>query len=379
LRILQIIDKYHSGGGKERFLYDLTQKLVKQENETAILCLEYTDTSAWGEKLDCYISTFDNENCWRNYIKIYNPDIILWHVGPNTTFEINEIVKNYSVYAIVHNVTCPSGTRLFRDRDEICKCPTSNKCMLNWYVRKCGINKSPLEALNLYSKSKAIHEVLNQTKGIYVATEAMKQTLVIEKVNPEKIKLFDITLGNVSDIGPIKNRNKKNITNILYVGRLSYNKGVQYLIDAVAKIRKMNIEVKCNIVGGGWYEEELKKIVEKHKLNKHINFIGSVQGVEVSKYYSEADMVVVPSIWYEAAGLVVPEARNSGKPVIVFDSGGLPEWGKMMNNIYVTKRLDSSSLAHTIVKVKDNLHIESIENRFESPYKDLLFHLREEY
>lgn len=369
LKILQIADDFHSGGGKERFIYDLTEKLINKGVKTSLICIDHDNTSSWGDELNCEIINFSS--AWLSYIEDYNPDAIIWHVGVETTDKITKIVSKYNVLSIVHNATCPSGTRLFRDNDQICQAATGNMCMVNWYVRKCGTNKSPKEAYRLFNKSKEVHVILNKCKTVYVATKAMQKTLEIENIKSEKIKLFDITLGNLTDLGPIKVTNNTDVLKVLYVGRLSYNKGVQYLIEAISKMKQDNINVMCNIVGGGWYEEELKALVKKKGLDNYINFIGRVNGYEVSEYYLETDVVVVPSIWYEAAGLVVPEARGTGKPVVVFNSGGLQEWQVMMNNIYYAERTDSKSLANKIMEAKQGMEHIHQENQFKSPYKDL--------
>ncbi|WP_017471983.1 glycosyltransferase [Amphibacillus jilinensis] len=374
MRLLQIIDKYHDGGGKERFLYDLTQKIRANDSETAVICLDYSGTSIWGGEIGCEMMTFDR--AWRDNVQAFKPDALLWHVSPNTTDEVKELALKYPLFSIAHNVTCPAGTRLFRDKDEICMCSTGLKCMVNWYVRRCGINKAPKEAFRLFKKSQATHDLFKQSKAIYVATQAMKQSLEWEGIDPNQIKLFDITLGSLTDVGPINNVTREDtILNILYVGRLSYNKGVQYLISAISKLKTRGIDMACYIVGGGWYEDRLINLVEDKELRQFIHFIGKVDSVKIKQYYQNADIVVVPSIWYEAAGLVVPEARQAGKPVVVFDSGGLSEWSNMMNHIYVAKRKDSFDLANTILTANEQRHTEYNDNLFKTMYTDIYQHL----
>ncbi|MED5099971.1 glycosyltransferase [Niallia circulans] len=369
MKLLQITDYYNNGGGKERFIYDFSQKLLSYDIETAILCLEHNNTNSWGESLSCEVKEINRD--WKKYIESFQPDVIFWHVGTETIDIMEELAEDFPVFSLVHNATCPSGTRVFRDNDETCTYKTGNLCMVNWYLRQCGTKKSPKEALNLYKKSKKVHQILNNSKFVYVATEAMKKSLEIEKIDSNKIILFDLTLGNLTDLGPIKISPSSDLLRILYIGRLSYNKGVQYLIQAISILKKEKINVICHIVGGGWYEEKLKVEVKKKRLEDSIHFIGQVNGSDVNKYYLNTDVVVVPSIWYEAAGLVVPEARKNGKPVVVFNSGGLGEWKNMMNNIFVADRADAFSLANTIKLASQKQVLELNDNKFNSPYTNL--------
>lgn len=117
---------------------------------------------------------------------------------------------------------------------------------------------------------------------------------------------------------------------IMYSGRITKNKGIDKLIEAVTKIEDSN--VKLLVVGSSWYSDfkETPFITElKEKasvLNERIIFTGYIEYSEMPKVYSLADVLVVPSIGTEAAGLVAIEARASGLPLIISNSGGLPEY-----------------------------------------------------
>ena len=373
MRIFQITDYFNNGGGKERFIYDFANKIIDNQNETVVACIEFENIKHWGENISFDVITFDER--WEEYLIQFNPDVILWHVGSETLDIVKKLLSKYKVLSLVHNVTCPAGTRLFRDKDKICHKTTGNMCLFNWYFRQCGSSKSPKEAYNILNKSKEIHSVIRKSERVYVATNAMKKILEVEKIEPSKIKIFDITLGNILELGPIKINKKSREIKILYVGRLTYSKGVQYLIKAVAQLLKENVNVVCKIIGSGWYEKELKNLVNKYGITQNVSFIGNIKGTELKSWYSDCDIVVVPSIWIEAAGLIVPEARGYGKPIIVTDIGGLPEWGQMMNNVFVTKHADSKSLAHSLLKVKNNIKMEQ-DNTFKTGYIDLFQDIR---
>lgn len=106
---------------------------------------------------------------------------------------------------------------------------------------------------------------------------------------------------------------------VLFTGRLTEHKGVEYLIMAAEKI---NAEIM--IVGDGPERPYLEKLVKKHKLdNVHIVGYVSARKGKIEDYYLRADVYVAPSVWKEPLGLVLLEAMVYKTPVIVTQSGGV--------------------------------------------------------
>ena len=117
---------------------------------------------------------------------------------------------------------------------------------------------------------------------------------------------------------------------VLFVGRLIQVKGVQELMQAVLAIQDPHIKLLC--IGsanfGKWafstYERTVKKLIAQNQ--GRILFTGYVDNAQVYQYASVANVQCVPSLWEEAAGLVVLEAMAEGLPLIVTKSGGIPEY-----------------------------------------------------
>ncbi|MFA5185813.1 MAG: glycosyltransferase [Patescibacteria group bacterium] len=107
---------------------------------------------------------------------------------------------------------------------------------------------------------------------------------------------------------------------ILNAGRLSAEKGVEFLIRAAARIPTLNLR----IAGTGPEENRLRRLAEE--LNaRNIVFLGFVRRAENMELWERAQALVVPSIWYENASIAVLEAMGQGLPVIASRIGGLPE------------------------------------------------------
>jgi glycosyltransferase involved in cell wall biosynthesis len=133
---------------------------------------------------------------------------------------------------------------------------------------------------------------------------------------------------------------------ILYAGQLVYHKGVQILLDAFKALEYGFL--RLHIVGDGEYKEEL---VRRAAGDKRVTFYGKVPNSQIGRFYSQADVTVVPSIWLEVLGIVILESLSSGTPVIGSDIGGIPEIIRDGFNGFVFKRGDSKSLAEILRKV----------------------------
>lgn len=117
---------------------------------------------------------------------------------------------------------------------------------------------------------------------------------------------------------------------IMYVGRIDRDKGTLEIVKAVNSLDKKD-KYKLLIVGAPIFDTkittEYENIVKKEILdNKNIIMTGYVKHDELYKYYSIADLVVIPSQIDDSAPLVLIEALSSGVPVIASNCGGIPEY-----------------------------------------------------
>jgi glycosyltransferase involved in cell wall biosynthesis len=145
---------------------------------------------------------------------------------------------------------------------------------------------------------------------------------------------------------------------ILYVGRIIKVKGVLELMEAVVGLEDKHI--KLMIMGsansGKWtfssYEKKVKRLSGKHK--DRIRFTGYVDNSEVYKYAAAADIQCVPSLWEEAAGLVILEAMAEGLPLIVTKSGGVTEYVDDSTALIIEKENVTENLKRAILYMKEN-------------------------
>jgi len=107
-------------------------------------------------------------------------------------------------------------------------------------------------------------------------------------------------------------------TVLLYVGRVSKEKELPFLVEVLRELKKREKDVTLAVVGDGPYRTEMMQ-----QLPEAI-FTGILTGVELGRAYSSADLFVFPSTT-DTFGNVVIEALSSGLPVFVSDVGGPKE------------------------------------------------------
>ena len=111
---------------------------------------------------------------------------------------------------------------------------------------------------------------------------------------------------------------------LLYFGRLEYEKGVHDAIAALPKVRRTHPGTTLTIAGDGTQMDFLTEQARKHKVVKATNFVGRVDHQELLRLLHQADVAVLPS-HYEPFGIVALEAAAAGTPLVTSTAGGLGE------------------------------------------------------
>lgn len=111
---------------------------------------------------------------------------------------------------------------------------------------------------------------------------------------------------------------------IVYVGRLSPEKGVDVLVRALALLQTPDRGPApvCEIVGDGPERAALDGLVAELGLSDRVRFTGALPRDEAMAVLSSASLLVFPSLWYETFGLTVLEAASRGVPAVVSGIGG---------------------------------------------------------
>ena len=146
-------------------------------------------------------------------------------------------------------------------------------------------------------------------------------------INPSKVEVvhngIDVPPGPAETDEGLEALKKSGYKIVLSVGRITLQKGIDYLVSAAAEVLRARPKVIFVIVGSGDMEGQIMSQVGRLGLSGNFLFPGFLRGRDISGIFGSADLFVMPSV-SEPFGLVALEALAHGKPVIVSKQSGLP-------------------------------------------------------
>lgn len=138
---------------------------------------------------------------------------------------------------------------------------------------------------------------------------------------------------------------------LLFVGRFSEKKGVEYLLEAIEILKPRIDNLKLLLIGKGNLEQKIRKTIEEKQLNGTVTLLGEVENRKLPIYYSSADLLVVPSVsavgGQEGMPVTIMEGLLCGKKIVTTRVGGIAELTGL-KAIFFSRQKDSNDLAEVI-------------------------------
>lgn len=190
---------------------------------------------------------------------------------------------------------------------------------------------------------------------------SIKNNLVRLGINTRKIFVIPESSIDEAFFRPLKKTYQSACKTILYVGRLSREKGLFILINAVYLLRKKYGYVKgfkLVILGDGKIRSTLERKIKDYKLDGLVELRGVVTHREVLHKLNQCYLLVLPSL-SEGRGKILMEAMAAAKPVVSTYVGGIPEIVKDGVNGLLVKPNDPSALAEALHKLLDSESLSS--------------------
>jgi glycosyltransferase involved in cell wall biosynthesis len=217
----------------------------------------------------------------------------------------------------LHDVrlVCPGGT-FYNNGQSESLCQTGNP----WACLKTRCKNGSLSETLLCFAEYFYSQIFDHYHRIHTfitPSQALKD-LMIRKGLPAD-KLVHINNFLTADAFKIQPQ-PENQGYFLYVGRLSQEKGIQYLLNAMAQLPHLNLR----IIGTGPYEPDLKQQATELAL-ENVNFLGFLTTEALIEQYQHCIATVLPIVWFEIFGLTIIESFLHGKPVIASELGAIPE------------------------------------------------------
>ena len=335
MRILMVNKFLYPRGGSESYMLYLSEQLKKMGHEVEFFGM-YDEKNTVGNSAEMYtqnmdfhstgiarllypfkiIYSFEAKKKIMKVIDIFKPNIV--HLN-NINFQLTPSIiygikkKGIPLVQTVHDYQMICPNHLLYDFNNNTPC---EKCVngshINCIKNKCIHNSTVKSILGVIeAKLYAMLKTYNKVDLFICPSHFLENKLLASK-NYYKGKTK--TIHNFINKEQFSNNERKEEPYILFVGRLSKEKG----IENIAKTAKLLPNYTFVIAGNGPDEDLLKNI-------PNVKLAGFLNGDALTTLMGNAKVLLLPSVCYENCPLSILEAHCLGVPVVTMNSGGMAE------------------------------------------------------
>jgi glycosyltransferase involved in cell wall biosynthesis len=383
MRILITLDNYpNEYGGIQQYIKGLGMALKKKRHNVTILSWgpkdklneklpegEYCPTGLLKNSLSRPFEALKRFKEIAVLIKKINPDIIYTNNHCSLAIIKAAHMLNLPVVYGCHGVglLCPLKIRFLKPNDDLCYNERNYVNCLNCLLMLKGYgNKNILKrATYLILNPVEMLQFLFQIKRYHRANKILESTDMIVGNSHLTASLFrgstvgihlaiDCETYKPVDATHFKEKHKLD-EYIICTSRIHNTKGQEYLIQALPYLDK-NIKLVLagdNIRRSYPYHEKILTLVKKLKLEDRVIFAGLLKKEELIQAYSGARVSVMPSVWIETYGYVVPESLACGTPVVLTENSGSVE---IVDETCarIVPRKNPQAIADAVIEIWDN-------------------------
>lgn len=179
---------------------------------------------------------------------------------------------------------------------------------------------------NINTEVYAIERYGMENADMVITVSNLTRNIVIDKygIDPNKV----ITVHNAVEPNqkPKTEFEKSGINTkvVTFLGRITYQKGPEYFVEAAYKILQYDPDIHFVMAGTGDLLEKMIRRVAQLKMGDHFHFTGFLKGDDVDQMFAMTDVFVMPSI-SEPFGIVPLEAMRLNVPVVISKQSGVSE------------------------------------------------------
>ncbi|MDO8704098.1 MAG: glycosyltransferase family 4 protein [Sulfuricaulis sp.] len=325
MKILQIVDKGPEGGGVARHVQDLTDALRRQGHDTSVLRLR-ADGAADEASLPWTFGPLQGLHrlrALRRLLAHLDPSLIQVHAGFTTLSPVllRALRRARPTVGMLHDVSpfCFLGTRRFHSGATDCQRRVGAGCV------SCGCYRprSVLGWLRVAREVLVRAWLLKEWRALpqlIVPSEYLRQLALRHGFDAQRVTLIPHFTSAPPDDATAASAPPL----IVFVGRLTREKGVFCLFEALARLT--DLPWQAALIGAGPGREVLAQTAARHGFADRLRWHGVLAVAERNAVLRSAYLLVFPSLIAEGFGLTGIEALAYGKPVAGFPAGGASEW-----------------------------------------------------
>ncbi|MFT3949708.1 MAG: glycosyltransferase family 4 protein [Agriterribacter sp.] len=333
MNVLHLHEKTAIHGGAEVYINQLQELLPNYNCETHWIGINESTGEYWvtAYESSAIIKLKGLKEVFKylqDYIEEKRIDIINIHNIFNPAI-VSFCLKASPVVKSVHSpvMVCPGKDKFWRYSEEPCTIRYGLHCFKHIYTEGCA-NRHPKRVLKAWNYVNfELHKAVKKYKQIIVMSDFMRKGLLECGIEDSKI-ICNPYFTNEIDHTENPVQSNPTVKEILFIGRLVTSKGPHIMLAALAPLLQERNDVRIRVIGDGIMKEELLKMAIQLKIEGKVLLSGWLSKNEIDKAIGKCYIVVFPSIYPEAFGIVGIEAMMQGKPVIGFDVGGVSTWLK---------------------------------------------------
>jgi len=322
MKVLLVHGAYQQFGGEDSVVKAETE-LLQSHGDQVYLYSRHNDETKEFNPLQKALFFPQSVYSWKTsgeldrVVRQFKPDVAFIHnvyplISPSAYHKLHAL--GVPTVQVLHNFRPFCANGLYYTQGRICEaCRDGN--YLNAIANRCYKDSYILSGLyGLTLGLNRLAGMVEKISGFICLTEFFR--IKMREAGVDDSKLF--VRPNFVAAPPLDGETAGS-GYVLYMGRLSAEKGIRTVIRAVEGLPHVTLK----ILGSGPLEQELRDYVSERKL-ANVEFLGFKTGEEKWAILRNALCLVLPSEWYENFPVTVLEAFMAEKPVIASRMGGLP-------------------------------------------------------
>ncbi|MES2417962.1 MAG: glycosyltransferase [Bacteroidota bacterium] len=352
-----------SKGGTEKYVYELAKKLISEENEVEVITVGPDGMENYHYE-DVFVRVIEEENnndkavisgtkaarnlnTFATLLAEQQYEQIHFHTL-TPAFSLHHIAAAKKTGAIIYftahvpAITCIHGDLMQFGQIACDGLILTHRCTA-CYLSKQSISK-PLSkilatTINLINYPKSIANVVSRKKEdlfllnslcdqIFIFTTWQKRIFIANGIGEDKLRLTQQMTTPVPDqkdqVRYISKSPGK--IRIAFVGRITHEKGIHILLNAIAILATRNLELHIAAIIENKNDPYFQKVMALTKGHSNIYWSYNLNQEEIQGFYQTVDLICIPSIWYETGPYVLYEAFKYKIPVIANNLGDMEIW-----------------------------------------------------
>lgn len=356
MRVLHLVHQYLPRwvGGVEIYTHTLARALNQSGHTAAVFVRENEEGGLhhtlyegvpvyrWqgGKHSETYrwVATLGDAPTHAAFVRVlaeFQPDVVhIQHLLGLPASIVSTLVKRNIPHVMTlhdYNLLCANTKLLTNDTEQTCLGPRAYVNCARCGATKAGVRAdlrrfAPALAPIFALRAQPLHNVLRQVKCFIAPTEFVRTMHVKKGLSASAVRVLDYGVEIPSDPSiPVRTQGALRVA---FVGSVARLKGIHVLVSAFNHLPDdAELRIAGDLTRQPDYVAELRAMAQ----HPNIHFLGGLDRAATQALMDWADLIAVPSIWYEVSPLVIHEARARLRPVMVGNLGSLP--GLVRNNI----------------------------------------------